>query len=94
MRPPAPTKERSRERIERIGADDAPAADNSQAIVDLKALLEQKSEESDRLGRELELMQRRVMELERERELQNQSLRVLHQQLELEKERGQRAAAG
>jgi structural maintenance of chromosome 2 len=67
---------------------------DSQSIADLEARLTRKSEEHDRLARALESEQRRVMELERERELQNKSLRVLHQQLELEKERGQRAAAG
>lgn len=66
----------------------------SEKIADLESKLQQKSAEHDRLARELESEQRRVTELERERELQNKSLRVLHQQLELEKERGQRAAAG
>lgn len=67
---------------------------SSQAVAELEGRLRQKTEEHDRLARELEHEQRRVTELERERELQNKSLRVLHQQLELEKERGQRAAAG
>ena len=67
---------------------------DSQAVAELEARLKQKAEEHTRLARALESEQRRVTELERERELQNKSLRVLHQQLELEKERGQRAAAG
>ncbi len=67
---------------------------DSQAVAELEARLKQKAEEHNRLARALESEQRRVTELERERELQNKSLRVLHQQLELEKERGQRAAAG
>ncbi len=77
---------------ERAGESDA--GDGGQAVAELEARLQQKSEEHDRLARALESEQRRVTELERERELQNKSLRVLHQQLELEKERGQRAAAG
>lgn len=75
-------------------AGDSAEPGDSQALADLEARLKQKAEEYDRLARELDAEQRRVTELERERELQNKSLRVLHQQLELEKERGQRAAAG
>ena len=69
-------------------------SDSSETVAELEARLQRKTEEHDRLARALESEQRRVTELERERELQNKSLRVLHQQLELEKERGQRAAAG
>jgi chromosome segregation ATPase len=75
-------------------AGEGAASGSSEAVAELEARLQQKSEEHDRLAQALESEQRRVMELERERELQNKSLRVLHQQLELEKERGQRAAAG
>ena len=75
-------------------AGDGADSESGEAIAELEARLKQKSEEHDRLARALESEQRRVTELERERELQNKSLRVLHQQLELEKERGQRAAAG
>jgi predicted RNase H-like nuclease (RuvC/YqgF family) len=75
-------------------AGESAGTGSSDAVADLESRLKQKSEEHDRLARELESEQRRVTELERERELQNKSLRVLHQQLELEKERGQRAAAG
>ena len=75
-------------------AGDGAGSSGSEAVAELEARLQQKSEEHDRLARALESEQRRVTELERERELQNKSLRVLHQQLELEKERGQRAAAG
>ena len=63
------------------------------AISDLEARLAQKTMDYERLARDLELSQRRVTELERERELQNKSLQVLHQQLELERERGQRVAS-
>lgn len=75
-------------------AGDGAGSGSGEAVAELEARLQQKSEEHDRLARALESEQRRVTELERERELQNKSLRVLHQQLELEKERGQRAAAG
>lgn len=73
---------------------DEASEDNSQTLAELEARLTQKTQEHDRLARSLEAEQRRVVELERERELQNKSLRVLHQQLELARERGQRAAAG
>lgn len=63
-------------------------------VRDLETRLQQKAAEYERLSGELETEQRRVLELERERELQNKSLQVLHQQLELERERGQRAASG
>ncbi|MCB1684649.1 MAG: hypothetical protein R3E82_23140 [Pseudomonadales bacterium] len=61
---------------------------------DLEARLRQKAEDFERLSRNLETEKRKVTELERERELQNKSLQVLHQQLELERERGARAASG
>jgi len=63
-------------------------------VEELKSRLRQKAEEYERLSKTLETERRKVVELERERELQNKSLQVLHQQLELERERGQRAAAG
>jgi len=75
-------------------AGDSADSGGNQAVAELEARLEQKAEEHSQLARALESEQRRVTELERERELQNKSLRVLHQQLELEKERGQRAATG
>lgn len=65
-----------------------------QEVTELEARLKQKAMEYERLAQELEQEQRRVVELERERELQNKSLRVLHQQLELERERGQRVVNG
>lgn len=63
-------------------------------VAELQARLRQKAEEQDRLNKVLETEQRKVVELERERELQNKSLQVLHQQLELERERGNQSAAG
>jgi len=63
-------------------------------IADLEKRLAQKAMDYERLARDLEVEQRRVAELERERELQNKSLRVLHQQLELEREKRQRVASG
>jgi chromosome segregation ATPase len=63
-------------------------------VRELEVRLQQKASEYDRLAAELETEKRRVVELERERELQNKSLQVLHQQLELERERGQRVANG
>ncbi len=80
--------------LARAGKAGEASAGDGQAVADLEARLRQKAEEYDRLARSLESEQRRVTELERERELQNKSLRVLHQQLELAKERNQRAAAG
>ena len=65
----------------------------SREVVELEARLRQKAEEHDRLNRTLENEQRKVVELERERELQNKSLQVLHQQLELERERPPGAAS-
>lgn len=63
-------------------------APNSEGDVkELEARLRQKAQEQEKLNRALETEQRRVVELERERELQNKSLQVLHQQLELERER-------
>ena len=80
--------------LARAGESGAGAQGDERSVADLEARLKQKAEEYDRLARSLEAEQRRVTELERERELQNKSLRVLHQQLELAKERNQRTAAG
>lgn len=62
--------------------------------VDLQALesrLRETALDRDRLSKALEQEKRRITELERERELQNRSLLVLHQQLELARESSQRA---
>jgi chromosome segregation protein len=56
-------------------------------IKELEARLEQTADEHERLNRTLETERRRIAQLERERELQNRSLRVLHEQLEVERER-------
>lgn len=69
-------------------------AAHAEAVADLDKRLAQKTMDYERLARDLEVEQRRVLELERERALQNKSLRVLHQQLELEREKGQRVASG
>ncbi len=49
--------------------------------------LRQKAQDFDRLSRQMDGEKRKVSELERERELQNKSLQVLHQQLEMERNR-------
>ena len=54
-----------------------------QEIADLTNRLRQKAEDYERLQKALQQEQRKVAELERERELQNKSLKVLHQQLEM-----------
>ncbi len=59
---------------------------------ELEGRLIRKLSEVDRLEQALAAEERRVCELERERELQNKSLHVLHQQLEMEREPAQRAA--
>ena len=59
---------------------------------ELEGRLIRKLSEVDRLEQALAAEERRVRELERERELQNKSLHVLHQQLEMEREPAQRAA--
>ncbi len=71
----------------------APEAGADEGAAALEARLARKTMDYERLARDLEVSQRRVTELERERELQNKSLQVLHQQLELERERGQRVAS-
>ena len=62
-------------------------------VQELQTRLRQKAQEQDRLAKKLETEQRKLVELEMERELQNKSLQVLHQQLELERERKQTAKA-
>jgi hypothetical protein len=59
---------------------------------ELEGRLIRKLSEVDRLEQALVAEERRFRELERERELQNKSLHVLHQQLEMEREPEQRAA--
>lgn len=53
----------------------------------LEERLKQNGQEHDRMSQVLEQERRKVVELERERELQSKSLQLLHQQLELERER-------
>lgn len=60
---------------------------NASEVRELQARVRQQASEHEQLNRALDTEQRRVVELERERELQNKSLQVLHQQLELERER-------
>ncbi len=59
---------------------------------ELEGRLIRKLSEVDRLEQALAAEERRVRELERERELQNKSLHVLHQQLEIEREPARRVA--
>ncbi|MBM4204457.1 MAG: hypothetical protein FJ194_09955 [Gammaproteobacteria bacterium] len=54
-------------------------------IKELEGRLVRKMAEIDRLQRALNSEERKVVELERERELQNKSLLVLHQQLQMER---------
>lgn len=61
-------------------------------ILELKSRLREMSEEQDRLNKMLEQEHRKVQELERQRDLQNSSLQVLHQQLELARENKEDAA--
>ena len=56
-------------------------------VRELEARVRQQAQDQERLNKALDTEQRKVVELERERELQNKSLQVLHQQLELERER-------
>jgi len=64
-----------------------------QQVQELQAQLAEKEAEQERLSNRLESEQRKLTQLERERELQNKSLQVLHQQLELERERSHQASA-
>ncbi|NIP15432.1 MAG: hypothetical protein GWM88_12215 [Pseudomonadales bacterium] len=52
-------------------------------ILELEARLRDTSEEQDRTAKALEQENRKVAELERQRDLQSSSLQALHQQLEL-----------
>ena len=70
------------------------ADDLNRSVKELEARLVRKAGELDRLEQALSREERKVRELERERELQNKSLHVLHQQLELERERGPQTALG
>ena len=63
-------------------------------VHELESRLRQTTLEHERLTKALEQEKRKVVELERERELQNKSLLVLHQQLELARESGQQASGG
>jgi chromosome segregation ATPase len=88
------------ERIRSLEAADVgqgEKADGAAALVhDLEERLRQKADEYQDLRNSLERESRKVAQLERERELQNTSLLVLHQQLEAERERddGDRRASG
>jgi len=68
---------------------DAPASDETlrTEMQELEARLRQQAAEHDQTCKQLEKERGKVVELERERELQNKSLQVLHQQLEIERER-------
>ncbi len=56
-------------------------------MLELEVRLRQKAEEHNATCKALDKERGKVLELERERELQNKSLQVLHQQLEIERER-------
>ena len=60
---------------------------NASEVKELQARVRQQASEHEQLNKALDTEQRKVIELGRERELQNKSLQVLHQQLELERER-------
>lgn len=78
-----------RELTEANFAADTAQADNGirDEMEELTKRLRQKAQDFDRLNRQMEGEKRKVAELERERELQNKSLQVLHQQLEMERNR-------
>ena len=59
----------------------------------LEKKLQEQIDDSRELSKVLDQERRRVTELERERELQNKSLNLLHQQLELARESGSAATA-
>lgn len=67
--------------------DDARVDELERTVKELEARLIRKAAEFDRIERELSREKARVAELERERELQNKSLQVMHQQLQMERER-------
>ena len=62
-------------------------------VAELQAQLAKKEAEQEQLSNMLQTEQRKLAQLEKERELQNKSLQVLHQQLELERERTHQARA-
>ncbi len=61
-------------------------------ILELEGRLRESSQEQDRLAKTLEQENRKVEELERQRDLQNSSLQVLHKQLELARKSREGAA--
>ena len=67
-----------------LGASDAGLRTE---VDELTSRLRQKAQEHDRLNRALEIEKSKVAELEQERELQNKSLQILHQQLEMERQK-------
>ena len=77
---------------EKVAAVDADETLLQVEMDSLRAKLRNAERELERVQAELSHEQTKVTELERERELQNKSLQVLHQQLELA--RSQRVAAG
>lgn len=76
----------------RVAQLDAELAVRLQRIRELEAKLAARAPESEIAVRRLTAAEQRVAELERERELQNRALKVLHQQLELATERSPREA--
>ncbi len=67
---------------------------DSNQVRELEARLRQQARDFERLSKSVEQERRKVVELERERELQHRSLQVLHQQLELERDRVERRSNG
>ncbi len=82
---------RLRSSAEETAAAQAPSATLELTVKDLEGRLVRKMAELDRLQRALTSEEKKVRDLERERELQNKSLLVLNQQLEMER-KPQRAA--
>ena len=75
-------------------ADTTDADWDSGQVQELEARLRQQAQDFERLSKSLEQERRKVAELERERVLQHKSLQVLHQQIELERDRVERRANG
>lgn len=74
----------------RVAAEESSATPRSVAaleltVKDLEGRLVRKMAEIDRLQQALAGEERKIRDLERERDLQNKSLHVLHQQLEMER---------
>lgn len=67
---------------------------DSNQVRELEARLRQQARDFERLSKSVQQERRKVVELERERELQHRSLQVLHQQLELERDRVERRSNG